>query len=168
MFAKAEELDPLVFPLKANAAGAALAAGRYEEVLERGRRLLELDPKAGGVYALIGWARAGQGRTEDALAAFRQEQVLSPGLGATVQRGVRARHDRTPRRGDPVSSVSSLVSSLAPQAEAPEKLQGEWAGVAAGYACVGDAPRALELLERAFADRLEFLPWLIATQRSIR
>jgi TolB-like protein/Flp pilus assembly protein TadD len=159
MFAKAEELDPLVLPLKGNAAAAALAARRYEEVLDRSRRLLEIDPKAAWVYALIGWARAGQERPEDALAAFRQAQALSPGPGATAS--VACGLAITGRRAEAIRLVSSLVSSLSPRVEAAEKLPGEWLAVAGAYACLRDAPRALELLERAFADRLDFLPLLL-------
>ena len=67
----------------------------------------------------------------------------------------------TGRRAEAIRLVSSLVSSLTPQVDAAEKLPGEWLAVAAAYACLRDAPRALELLERAFADRLDFLPLLL-------
>ena len=151
MFAQAEELDPLVLVLQVHAAQAAVRARRYDDAFERSRRALEANPRAGWAYSIMGQAYRGQGRNEDALAAFQRYQDLSPGTVATS--AVACGLALTGRRAE----AMRLVSSIGLQDQTAGRPKSGWLDRARGYACLGDA-RTFDMLELALAMRVEALP----------
>jgi TolB-like protein len=152
MFEVAEALDPFVFALKANAAYAAVAAGRYDEALDRSRLAQEAFGDGDWIYEVVGRARAGQGRAEEALAAFRRRQELAPGPEATAH--VVCGLTLTGRRKE----AEDLTVSLARQLVADQVPAIDFWELATAHACLGDRPPALDALERVYAAGVETLP----------
>jgi tetratricopeptide (TPR) repeat protein len=135
-------LDPLSPSVNTEYGRALFWAGRYAAAINQLRDAIALEPSRARAYGLLARALSAQGRTADAVAVFEEairRGALLPGLANGELACVAA---RAGRRDDVV------VAMLQRQLTNPV------ANIAArAHACLGDAPQALEHLERALAAR---------------
>jgi TolB-like protein/Tfp pilus assembly protein PilF len=73
---RAQELDPLAH--RSDLATELLRAGQYQEALELGARVVELDPGFSRGYSVSGWAHLKLGRYAEGLAALERAVALCP------------------------------------------------------------------------------------------
>jgi Flp pilus assembly protein TadD len=139
---RAVRLDPLSPSVNTEYGRALFWAGRYAAAINQLRDAIALEPSRARAYGLLARALSAQGRTADAVAVFEEairRGALLPGLANGELACVAA---RAGRRDDVV------VAMLQRQLTNPV------ANIAArAHACLGDAPQALEHLERALAAR---------------
>ncbi|HYN15983.1 MAG TPA: tetratricopeptide repeat protein, partial [Terriglobales bacterium] len=156
-----------------NAAVLAATLGRFEEALALDRRAVELDPLSVPTHYNLGVHAYLAGRLEEAVAAFKKAQELNleyPASHATLGRVYLAQaHPQEAlaemeREPEPVWRLHGLALAYhalgrkkeadAALAEYVAKYHADWAfQIAELYAFRGEADRALEWLERAYAQR---------------
>jgi len=134
----ATQLDPLSPIAHAGLAVTALGGRRYDLAIEASRRSLALEPNFVGGYAIEGAALALLGRAAECLAleldGFPEVRAIC--LHAAGRAG----------------EAAAVIDSIAGPYRAGRYAKTFQLGVVAGYyAALGDAARALEWLERAFA-----------------
>ena len=140
---RAQELDPLAHRL--DVVTTLLRAGRYEEAVARAETAVELDPDHDRARATLGWAYFLSGRKEEGLAALERAVSLSP--GDTLWLGQ-------------LGEAHALAGNAAKAREILRELE-QWAQrayvspyhFAYVHAGLGDVERAMDLLERAVAER---------------
>ena len=140
---RAQELDPLAHRL--DVVTTLLRAGRYEEAVPRAETAVELDPDHDRARATLGWAYFLSGRTEEGLAALERAVSISP--GDTLWLGQ-------------LGEAHALAGNAAKAREILRELE-QWAQrayvspyhFAYVHAGLGDVERAMDLLERAVAER---------------
>jgi len=140
---RAQALDPLAHRL--DVATTQLRAGRYEEAARGATRALELDPDHARALATLGWALFKRGMTDEGLANLERAVALTPGntqwlaqLGQAY--GLAGRVDR----------ARHVLRQL--EERAREGYVSPY-HVAYVYTGLGERDRALDELERAFAQR---------------
>jgi len=140
---RAQELDPLAHRL--DVATTQLRAGRYPEAARGAARTLEFDPDHERALATLGWALFKQGRTDEGLADLERAVALTPGntqwLGQLGQAYALA---------GKVDRARDVLRQLEERARQTYVSPYHFAYV---YAGLGDADRAVDLLERAFEQR---------------
>ncbi len=143
MLKRARELDPVAHP--ADVATALVRAGRYDEAIEAITPAIELDSNYARSRATLGWAYLKKGMNEKGLAELEKAVIVAPAettwlgqLGqayALVGDAEKARH--VLRRLEELSRQSYV---------SPYHL-------AYVYAGLGELETAMDLLERAYAER---------------
>ena len=139
---RAEELDPLMH--RSDVASTLVRAGRYEEALESARHAVSFDPQHGRSNSTLGWALIKLGRFDEGLASLERAVAANPEstmylaqLGqAYAVTGDTARAREALRTLDDIAKKRYV---------SPYHL-------AYVYTGLGDADRAIDLLERAFDD----------------
>ncbi len=140
---RAQELDPLAH--RVDVATTLLRAGRFDEAAEGARRAAALDPDQSRAHATLGWALLGQGRAAEGIAALERAAALAPDdtqwlaqLGQAYAVVGRAADAREVLRRLEERARSAYVSPY---------------HLAFVHTGLGDHERALDLLERAVAER---------------
>ncbi|MEP6590417.1 MAG: protein kinase [Gemmatimonadota bacterium] len=139
---KALVLDPLSAHFSRWLGRFLLYAERHEAAIEQGRMTLEIEPSYFQAYLDIGAGELALGRTEAALAAFRQGQSLATAVrsyDAMIVRALVALGER--------EEAAAIMERLAQQAKT-EYLRAEV--LAMGYAALGDLEAAFACLQQAF------------------
>jgi TolB-like protein/DNA-binding winged helix-turn-helix (wHTH) protein/Flp pilus assembly protein TadD len=150
------ELDPLSLMINTNVATALLYAGRLEEAEVEYRRTLELD--AAWLPALWGLGRAQvQLGRSDGLESLRRA-ARAPAASAEYQATLIWGLSRAGRLEEARAELRAL-QELARSRYVPTY------DFAVAFAAVGDAARALEWLERAYAERQSRLRLLLVDER---
>jgi serine/threonine-protein kinase len=145
---RAEELDPLSHAISVTAGLVLLFARDYDGTIEQVHKTLELEPNFFSAYGILAAAYAQKGLYEEGIAAIERAAVLNP--DAPDQLASRAVfYAQWGRR----ETALELVEEAKAQGDDP-------AIIAAVYVQLGDADRAMEWLERAFANRPEGLLYL--------
>jgi TolB-like protein/Flp pilus assembly protein TadD len=142
---KALRLDPLNPVIMVAAAGPLNYSGRHKEALQQVRKQLELDPHS--YYALwgLGEAYAHMGKFDEAARAYRDALAVSPGNPYIVAKLCYVL-GRAGHRSEALGLLREMQRS-----RRGKYLSGGlecWA-----YAGLGDKRRALDALEKAYADR---------------
>jgi len=140
---RAEELDPLMH--RSDVASTLVRAGRYQEALESATHAVAFDPQHGRSNSTLGWALIKLGRFDEGLASLERAVSAHPGnsmylsqLGqAYAETGNKARAHEVLRALDDLAKHRYV---------SPYHL-------AYVYTGLGDAERALDLLERAYGER---------------
>jgi TolB-like protein/Flp pilus assembly protein TadD len=140
---RAQELDPLAH--RNDLTTLLLRAGRYDQALLRAQDAVEVDPRGSRSHATLGWAYFFTGRRQEGIVELERAVALSPGnslwLGQLGQAYAMT--------GEP-SKAREILREL------EERAQGTFVSpyhLAYVYTGLGDADRAMDLLERAVADR---------------
>ncbi len=140
---RAEELDPLMH--RSDVASTLLRAGRYQEALESATHAVSFDPQHGRSNSTLGWALIRLGRFDEGLASLERAVSANPGSSMYLaQLGqAYAETGNTTRARE----VLRVLDDLAKQRYvSPYHL-------AYVYTGLGDAERALDMLERAHGER---------------
>jgi TolB-like protein/thioredoxin-like negative regulator of GroEL len=136
---RAVELDPLNVFAHFNLGLAAYFAGRLEEAAAAVKKALELNPERPVAHTLLGQVYLAQGHLQEALAEMEREPELFWRL-----QGLALAYQALGRKKESDAALAELVA----------KFQAEGAfQIAEVYAFRGEADRAFEWLERAYAQR---------------
>lgn len=136
---RAAALDPLSFIAHGNLALRCLNSGLLDEANGALEIALRLNPRAALLQAVLGTLRLEQGRPAEALPAFEQESLEALRLS-----GIAMSRDALGQRAQRDAAIEELIERCANDGA----LQ-----IAEAFAFMGDADRAFEWLERAYAQR---------------
>jgi tetratricopeptide (TPR) repeat protein len=148
---RAQELDPLS-PVVLTSGGLAFYFARqYDRAIEQLRAAIELEPAYFWAHTLLAMAYEQKGEARKAIAEFQKARKLSqsPFTQANLARG----YAMAGNRAEALKLVAELEEDCKRLCVAPYD-------VAAVYAGLGEKDQALTWLERAYATRSWFLPWL--------
>lgn len=123
------------------------ADGQYERGAAEARRALEVDPNFGWGLYVLGGAYAAQHEYDEALATFQRLFAIHPNLGRW---GLGFTYAAMGRDDDARRVVAEL-------AESPGQKDIMVVGLLHG--ALGDRDRAMDWLERAYDERVDWLPW---------
>jgi serine/threonine-protein kinase len=140
---RAQELDPVAH--RTDVATTQLRAGRYAEAARGAARALEFDPAHDRGHATLGWAYLKQGKGDEGLAELERAVAVAPGNTQWLAQLGQAY--ALVGRTDQAREVLRHLEDRARHAYvSPYHLAFVFTGL-------GDHERAVDLLERAFAER---------------
>jgi TolB-like protein/Flp pilus assembly protein TadD len=151
----AEELDPLSVAVSQVAGSIFYSMGRNGEAVERLRRAVEIDPYAAFAHDKLGLALCAHGSDGEGIVEIGKAIELDPNnvnFKADLCY-VLALSDRSGEARDVLASVESYARDN-PRVHVPP------AALAGMYASVGDTGKALEWLQKAYAERSPYLSTL--------
>jgi TolB-like protein/Flp pilus assembly protein TadD len=140
---RAQELDPLAH--RNDLTTLLLRAGRYDQALLRAQDSVEVDPRGSRSRATLGWAYFFNGRREEGLAELETAVALSPGNSLWL-----AQLGQAYAMTGEMSKARAILTELEEQAQRTFVSPYHLAYV---YTGLGEADQAMDLLERAVADR---------------
>jgi serine/threonine-protein kinase len=140
---RAQELDPLAHRL--DVATTLLRAGRYAESEAEAARAVEFEPEYDRAQATLGWAQFKQGNIKSGLAHLEQAVTASPHDTQWLAQLGEARA----LAGD-IAGARDILRQLEERARTGYVTPYHFAFV---YTGLGEHETALDLLERAFAER---------------
>jgi tetratricopeptide (TPR) repeat protein len=141
---RAVELDPLSPLMNSNLAWWLYYARRFDEAIAQARKTLALDPNYSGGYEALGWSLRWKGDVAGASAALQKAQSLDPNpwnIG-TVGYALAVSGER--------EQAEQILRDLEIQAKQRYVTP---AGRMVVYLGLGEKERALEWLEKCYADR---------------
>jgi len=138
----ARALDPLSYAIGNDLATALVCAGRYDEAIASARQTLRNDPTFAYAHVALGDALAMKGASTAALAEFEQA-IRALGRGPWILGPMGYALARAGRNAEAQNIAREIESD-----------DGGGAQLAHVYAALGDKPRALDALERAYAQRI--------------
>jgi adenylate cyclase len=141
------ELEPLSWDTASYAGTVFLYAGHYDEAVEQFKRVLEDNPESGYARSNLGLAYIQKGMFETGLREMKMASSLESPIAQVDLVYALARSDR-------LDELKSLLDALLSEAKTNPVLE---AAVASAYANMGDADRAIEWLEKAYASRVPSL-----------
>jgi len=148
---RAAELDPLSPQILIDASMAFLFRGDHEAVTNMARKAAELDPNYFFPPMLQGWADSEAGKAGDAVPAFTKASAMeSP---AFVVAFLAYAYGASGDRGRAMAELETLRK---------RSLRGEVApfSLALVYLGLGDRPRTMDYLEKAYAADSQWMGWL--------
>ena len=138
-YRRAAELDPLSVPTHSNLGLAAYRAGRLEEAVAAFKKALELNPEYPGLHTSLGQVYLVQAHPQEALAEMERETEPAWHL-----QGLALAYHALGRKKESDAALAEYVA----------KYHADWAfQIAEMYAFRGEADRAFDWLERAYAQR---------------
>lgn len=137
---RAQQIDPLSLIIQSVEAWILYFARDYDGMLAQCQRVIDRDPTFGEVYAYVGLAYEQKGMFRKAMDSFQKYSTLM-GYNTPAAAAIRAK---------PISNAGDYWQRLAELAKPPTG--SEFDGAQA-WAQLGDADRALDLLERAYNKR---------------
>jgi serine/threonine protein kinase/tetratricopeptide (TPR) repeat protein len=140
---QAQELDPLAHRL--DVATTLLRAGRYQEAAAEAAQAIEFDPDLDRAHATLGWAYFKQGKTDEGLAELRRAVAATPEDTQWLAQLGQA-YALAGRGGEARDILRQLEERGRVGYISPYHLVFVHTGL-------GEHDRAVELLERAFAER---------------
>ena len=136
---RAIELDPLSVPTHGNLGLHAYYAGRLVEAVAAFKKALELNPEYPNLQSLLGQVYLAQAHPQEALAEMEREREPTLRL-----QGLALAYHALGRKKEADATLAEFVA----------KYRADWAfQIAEVYAFRGEADRAFEWLERAYAQR---------------
>ena len=148
---RAQEVEPLSLIMLAAAARPYYNARRYDEAIAQSQKALEIDPNFGRAHYWLGLSYEQLSRPADAIRELEQLSARAPmslylaSLGHAYAVGGQRGNAERVLRDLQARSDTSYVSPF---------------DFATLYAGLGDRPRALEWLEKAYARRVPYLVFL--------
>jgi len=126
-------------------------AGRYEEAMEQLRETLELDPNFWPSHLFLGWVYEQQGHLPEAIAILQRASGLddNPRIKAFLGAAYAC-------AGDEMQAEKILVSLK--ESSTRRYVSADY--IATIYAALGDTPRTLQYLTKAYEGRSGWLVWL--------
>jgi tetratricopeptide (TPR) repeat protein len=139
---EARVLDPLSYAIGNDLALALECAGRYDEAIASARQTLRNDPKFVYAHVPLGVSLAMKGDFTAAGGEF-QQAIQTLGRGGWILGPMGYALARAGRKGEAANIAREIESA-----------DGSPVSFAYVYAALGDRPRALDALERAYAQRI--------------
>jgi tetratricopeptide (TPR) repeat protein len=146
---RAYEIDPLSMVIINNIAEQYVDRGDTKAAMEESKRLIDLDPNFWAGYTTFGNALVKQGRYDEALAAGQKAEQLSNRSSATLA-FVGHVYGRLGKRSEAEAVIKELEERYA-------KKEADGRDLAVVYAGLDDRNQAFAWLEKAFADKSNFL-----------
>ena len=143
MVRRAHELDPLAH--RTDVGSMLIRAGKYEAAVVAAKQAVEFDPNDARGFAVLGWANFKLGRTAEGIGLLESAVALAPAnmmYLAQLGEALALAGDATRARG-----ILRQLDDLSHQRHVSPY---HFAYV---YTGLGDADRAIDWLERAYADR---------------
>jgi serine/threonine-protein kinase len=140
---RAQELDPLAH--RNDLTTLLLRAGRYDQALSRAEDSVEVDPRGSRARATLGWAYFFNGRREEGVAELETAVALSTRNSLWLG-----------QLGQAYAMTGETSKARAIVSELEERAQRTYVSpyhLAYVYTGLGEVDRAMDLLERAVADR---------------
>lgn len=140
---RAQELDPLVH--RADVASTLLRAGRYDEALQAALRCIEFEPEYGRGRSTLGWAYIKNGRVDEGLAELERAVALVPGNALYLA-----------QLGEAYGLAGKVTKAREVLRRLDELSRQRYVSpyhLAYVYTGLGEQDRAMDLLERAYAER---------------
>ncbi|MGH7726169.1 MAG: protein kinase domain-containing protein [Candidatus Eiseniibacteriota bacterium] len=147
------ELDPLSLIIHTAVGDVLFYARRYEDAVSYYRRCIEIDPTFGPGRTDMARALEMLGRSEEALAEYVSVQPKRPDGRPVPSTGLVSLLARAGRRAEAEEMVEELIALSRTRFVSPY-------GIASYYAVTGQKERALEWLEKAYAQRDGTLIWI--------
>ena len=149
---RALELEPLQLVVGIHLGWHYLYARQYDQAIEQFRKTLELDPAFPQAQRYAAWAYLQKGMHPEAIAALRAAlSALGRDPEIEGELGHALRSGRPARRGS--GHARGLGPSLATRYVSPYS-------VALVHAGLGDRDQALAWLDKAYAERSDYMPYL--------
>jgi serine/threonine protein kinase len=149
---RALELDPLNLLIHTVVGDALFYARRFDRSVATYRKCLELDPTFGAAHTDLARSLEHAGRTDEAVEEFIRGVSGPDGL-PRPSTGLAILYARAGRQDDARATMEAVMALAQKQFVSPY-------GIASYHAVTGDNDRALEWLERAYAERDGTLVWL--------
>ncbi len=149
---RAHELDPLDLLTYTVVGDTLFFARRFERSVAAYRKCLELDPTFGAAHTDLARSLEHVGRTDEAVEEFVRG-TAGPDGRPRPSTGLAILYARAGRQDEARAAMEALVALAQRQFVSPF-------GIASYYAVTGDNERALDWLERAYAERDGTLVWL--------
>ena len=143
---KAQELDPLSLAVSTNVGRILYYARRYDGAIQELLKTLAIDPNAGYGRVILGLAYEQKRMNQEAMEQYTQAQAL---LGWPYSLSLAHLYAATGRRNDAEAILRKALSEPS-----------DWYWVAGVYAALGNNDAAFEYLDKAYASRNFFLPFL--------
>ena len=149
---RAHELDPLDLLTHTVVGDTLFFARRFDRSVASYRKCLELDPTFGAAHTDLARSLEHVGRTDEAVEEFLRG-TAGPDGRPRPSTGLAILYARAGRQDDARATMEALFALAQRQYVSPF-------GIASYYAVTGDNDRALDWLERAYAERDGTLVWL--------
>jgi eukaryotic-like serine/threonine-protein kinase len=149
---RAHELDPLDLLTYTVVGDTLFFARRFDRSVASYRKCLELDPTFGAAHTDLARSLEHVGRTDEAVEEFVRGTAGPDGL-PRPSTGLAILYARAGRQDEARTAMEALFALAQRQFVSPF-------GIASYYAVTGDNDRALDWLERAYAERDGGLVWL--------
>jgi serine/threonine protein kinase/tetratricopeptide (TPR) repeat protein len=149
---RAHELDPLNLLTHTVVGDTLFYARRFERSLAPYRKCLELDPTFAAAHTDLARSLEHVGRADEAIEAFVRGTTDPDGLPRPSS-GLAILYARSGRLEDARATMEAVQALSQKQFVSPY-------GIASYYAVIGDNNRALDWLEKAYAERDGTLVWL--------
>jgi eukaryotic-like serine/threonine-protein kinase len=143
---RAQQLDPLSRVIGQTLASVYITKGDVNAAIEEARRVIELDPGYARAYDQLGLGLLKRGKYEEAMAAFRKGFELAKRSDRRILSSLAFGYAVTGNRAEALALLTELEQSY----QRHEILGRD---VAAVYAGLGDADKALAWLEKDFQAR---------------
>jgi TolB-like protein/Tfp pilus assembly protein PilF len=150
---RALEMDPLSLVIHTAVGDVLFFARRYERAVAYYRRCVELDPTFGPGHTDMARALEHLGRHDEAIAEFKAGATRAAGAETPDSTGLATLLAAAGRREEASTMIARLIERSASAYVSPY-------GIASAFAVAGDNPRALDWLERAYAQRDGTLVWI--------
>jgi len=149
---RARALDPVSLNISSNACWVYIVARQYDRAIEECEKVTQIDEDYAGAHYYLGVAYDSVERFDEALAALQKARALSPGEAYTIAGLGRA----YARSGDKVAA-EEMLAELELLAKTGYVEPTYLAGIHVG---LGENDRAMEYLERGYAERAAEMPYL--------
>lgn len=149
---RSEEIDPLSPVVNVGVAWGLYVARDFQGASEQCWKVLAMEPKFGAAQYTLGLAYAQMGLTDDAVVELRNARTCA-GDQPAVLAALAYVQACTGQSGEAAAILAELENLSARRYVSPY-----WLGLV--HAGLGDSARALEWLERAFAERDVWLTWV--------
>jgi TolB-like protein/Tfp pilus assembly protein PilF len=137
---RAQELDPLSLIIRSVEAWVWYYGRDYDQMLAQCQRVIEADPSFGEAYVYLGLAYEQQARFREAMEAFQKYSTLT-GYNTPEAAAIRA------------SAISSPADYWRKMVELAKPPTGSAFDAAQAWSQLGEPEKALDQLEKAFANR---------------
>jgi serine/threonine-protein kinase len=152
---RAQELDPLSPIINANLAWTLIYARQYDAAIEQLRKTLALDPHFGPTHARLAQALAQKGRYAEAAEEYLQSRTGAGAMTEQQSADLRKAFASSGWRGFLQKRVEFLLENR-------KRTYVPASYLALNYSLLSDKENALEWLERAVAERDEWVTYLNA------
>jgi tetratricopeptide (TPR) repeat protein len=149
---RAYEFDPLSVVINTQICSTFNLSRQYDKAIEQCRKTLELDPDFVQLHYNLGRAYEEQGKYPEAIAEFQRGKDLSGGSPAMVMALAHA-YAASGRKAEALRAIDEL-KNLASKTYVPALF------FAPIYARLGEKEQAFQYLEKAFAERTDYLIFL--------
>lgn len=148
----AVDLEPLAVIISTNLGTLLYLAGRHDEALHQYKRALEVEPGFPIAYWMTGLAFEAKGQHRKAIEAFERAVDLSAG-GALPRLLLCHSYAASGKTGEALEMLGDIMQSPDLKWISPYR-------IATIYAALGDRDRGFYWLERAVAERDQWLMWI--------